>query len=120
MYRLPLVALLLSFTAGLSAQESKRFAGMKAGDTWDGNGLKMKFCWCPAGKFTMGSPKTELDRFKDEDQVEVTLSRGFWLGKFEVTQGEGEKLTGNTLRQRRNKADTKSDLPGEGARFPMY
>src|SRR5438552_3188456 len=97
MYRGLLLGLLLSLAGGLSAQEPKRFAGTKPGDTWDGNGLKMKFCWCPAGKFTMGSPKSEPERGDDEDQVEVTLSRGFWLGKFEITQGQWEKLTGTTL-----------------------
>src|SRR5262245_48026057 len=63
-------------------------AGTKAGQEWAENGLKMKFCWCPAGKFTMGSPKGEKGRSGDEDQVSVTLSRGFWLGKYELTQGE--------------------------------
>lgn len=36
----------------------------------------------------MGSPKTERGRRPDEAQVEVRLSRGFWMGKFEVTQAE--------------------------------
>ncbi|MDH4443513.1 MAG: formylglycine-generating enzyme family protein [Akkermansiaceae bacterium] len=51
-------------------------------------GVTMTFCWCPAGKFTMGSPPSEADRSKDEDQVEVTLSRGFWMAKTEVTQAQ--------------------------------
>jgi len=72
------------------------FAGTKAGQAWSGNGLTMKFCWCPAGRFTMGSPKNEKYRDDDEDQVSVTLSRGFWLGKYEVTQGEWEKLMKTT------------------------
>ncbi len=39
--------------------------------------------------FTMGSPITELHRDTNEGpQTVVTLSRGFWIGKFEVTQGE--------------------------------
>ena len=36
----------------------------------------------------MGSPKNEQHRLDDEEQVTVTLGRGFWLGKCEVTQGE--------------------------------
>ena len=55
-----------------AAADTKSFAGKKAGDQWDGNGLKMKFGWCPAGKFTMGSPKDDKDRFDNEDQVQVT------------------------------------------------
>ena len=38
-------------------------AAKTAGQQWQGNGLKMKFCWCPKGKFTMGSPKNEKGRF---------------------------------------------------------
>jgi formylglycine-generating enzyme required for sulfatase activity len=39
--------------------------------------------------FIMGSPETELHRQPNEGpQTAVTLSRGFWIGKFEVTQGD--------------------------------
>ena len=47
------------------------------------------------GTFTMGSPETEYDRSSDESpQTEVTLSRGFWVGRFEVTQGEYTAVVG--------------------------
>jgi formylglycine-generating enzyme required for sulfatase activity len=43
----------------------------------------------PPNTFTMGSPTTEQDRSVNEGpQTAVTLSRGFWIGKFEVTQEE--------------------------------
>jgi formylglycine-generating enzyme required for sulfatase activity len=39
--------------------------------------------------FTMGSPTNEQDRATNEGpQTIVTLTRGFWIGKYEVTQGE--------------------------------
>jgi formylglycine-generating enzyme required for sulfatase activity len=39
--------------------------------------------------FTMGSPTNEVDRSINEGpQTIVTLSRGFWIGKYEVTQAE--------------------------------
>ncbi len=39
--------------------------------------------------FTLGSPSNEAGRSSDEGpQTVVTLSHGFWMGKFEVTQGE--------------------------------
>lgn len=63
--------------------------GQKAGEAWNGNSLQMPFCWCPPGKFVMGSPTSEVGRNSGlERQVEVTLTQGFWLGKFEVTQAE--------------------------------
>jgi formylglycine-generating enzyme required for sulfatase activity len=43
----------------------------------------------PPNTFTMGSPTNELHRRPNEGpQTTVTLSRGFWIGKYEVTQGE--------------------------------
>src|SRR5262245_30777899 len=62
--------------------------GTTPGQHWAGNGLRMKFRWCPAGSFTMGSPADEPDGLGNAGQVSVTLSRGFWLGKYEVTQGQ--------------------------------
>src|SRR5579872_4465908 len=61
--------------------------GKAHGDVRDDNALKMKLVWCPPGKFTMGSPKTEPTRNKkNEYQVDVTLTNGYWLGVYEVTQ----------------------------------
>jgi len=49
----------------------------------------VKLSWVPAGCFRMGSPATELWRSNDEGpQTEVTISHGFWLGAFTVTQEE--------------------------------
>src|SRR5688572_24377979 len=48
----------------------------------------IRLCWCPPGRFVMGSPVAEIDRRYDEGPVHVTLTKGFWTGKFEVTQGQ--------------------------------
>ncbi len=43
----------------------------------------------PANTFTLGSPTNEIGRGPDEGpQTLVTLSRGFWMSKFLVTQGD--------------------------------
>jgi formylglycine-generating enzyme required for sulfatase activity len=48
-----------------------------------------------AGSFLMGSPDSEPDRDANEGpQTLVTLSRGFWMGKYEVTQGDYGPLMG--------------------------
>ena len=65
--------------------------GSKAGDEREVAGVMLR--WCPAGKFLMGSPPTEPERRPGENQVEVTLS-GFWMGKYEVTQGEWNRVVG--------------------------
>ena len=48
-----------------------------------------RFSWIPPGTFTMGSPLNEQNRDTDEKPLTiVTLTRGFWMGRYEVTQGE--------------------------------
>ncbi len=68
------------------------FVGTKPGDERRVVGVKL--CWCPPGHFTMGSPRTEPERRPGENQVEVTLTKGFWTGKYEVTQGDWKRIVG--------------------------
>jgi len=72
-----------------------------------GKGVKLEMVLIPAGKFVMGSPKDEKDRFNDETQHEVTLTKPFYMGKYEVTQEQWEGVIGN------NPSDTK------GAKLPI-
>ena len=58
------------------------FAGSKPGHEREVAGIRL--CWCPAGRFLMGSPPSEPDRRPDEDQVLVTLTEGF-LSRSDVT-----------------------------------
>ena len=53
----------------------------------------------PAGTFTMGSPKTELNRGDDETQHQVTLS-AFKMSKYEVTVGQFKAFIDARLRYR--------------------
>ena len=48
--------------------------------------LSMEFVWIEPGVFQMGY---------EWDKHEVEISRGFWLGKYEVTQGEWEAVMGD-------------------------
>ena len=51
----------------------------------------MEFVWVPAGEFRMGS----TGRFAGSDESPVTrvrISRGFWLGKYEVTQRQWQAV----------------------------
>lgn len=45
--------------------------------------------------FTMGSPRGELGRDKDETQHTVTLTEDFYIGVFEVTQRQWELVMGS-------------------------
>ena len=68
------------------------FPGVRAGDEAAVGGIKL--CWCPPGKFVMGSPRNEPERRPGEDQVEVTLTKGFWMAKYEATQGDWKRVMG--------------------------
>lgn len=54
----------------------------------------MTFEKISAGTFTMGSPKKEWGRSSYEQQHEVTLTKDFWLGTYEVTQAQWMAVTG--------------------------
>ncbi|MDA1160316.1 MAG: SUMF1/EgtB/PvdO family nonheme iron enzyme [Planctomycetota bacterium] len=58
-------------------------ATQKAGQQRSDNQFGMPLCWCPAGEFQMG-----------RKQLPVTLTRGFWMAKYEVTQAQYEALMG--------------------------
>jgi formylglycine-generating enzyme required for sulfatase activity len=86
------------------------FNGSKAGDEREIAGIKL--CWCPPGTFTMGSPPDEPERRPGEDQVEVTLTKGFWTAKFEATQGQWKRAIGTLP------GELTAELP-EGDDFPV-
>ena len=57
----------------------------------------MEFVWVPAGEFLMGS--TSEEAFTRESPVtRVRISRGYWLGRHEVTQAEWQAVTGTNPR----------------------
>jgi formylglycine-generating enzyme required for sulfatase activity len=91
--------------------------GKDPGEVRDDNGLQLKLVWCPPGAFTMESVEVvterhsaqsdELDdeivgaRKKSERKVQkstiirpvkVALLKGYWLGKYEVTQSEWKRV----------------------------
>jgi sulfatase modifying factor 1 len=74
------------------ARQATSFRGRNAGDARKVDGIDL--CWCPPGRFVMGSPRAEPERRAGEDQVEVTLTRGFWMAKYEATQGLWQRVAG--------------------------
>lgn len=83
-----------SAAAGSSVHDSPLVALPKAvskpevGKAWTvtlPNGPNMEFAWLPAGRFTMGSAVTEVNRGEDESEHLVDITKSFWMGKTEVT-----------------------------------
>ena len=59
------------------------------------NSIGMKFVWISPGSFMMGSPKEEKERIDNETQHKVTLSKGFYMGVYTVTQEQWQEVMGN-------------------------
>ena len=82
---------LATAAAEVAAEAAAEAARRRPGESrvFDG----MEFVWVPAGEFRMGSTSAEAE--PDEQPVtQVRISRGFWLGKYEVTQSEWQAVMG--------------------------
>ena len=81
--------------AEIAAMQAGKTAGETKTITLPG-GVTMEMVWCPPGTFKMGG------------EHQVTLAKGFWMGKTEVTQAQWKSVMGN------NPSDYKGDdLPVE-------
>ncbi len=77
-------------------EEANEFLKPSLGETWIaelGNGVTMELLPVAAGSFMMGS--NDSDAGSDEKPVhKVTLTKPFWIGKYEVTQKQYEVVMG--------------------------
>jgi formylglycine-generating enzyme required for sulfatase activity len=83
----------------------------------------MEFVLIPAGKFLMGSSSCDREsRDFEKPQHEVTISKPFYVGRYEVTQAQWEAVMGSNpytlLRQQpRGRSDrSRSGFETGGAR----
>ena len=92
----------LSLPEHLQAQQPKEIT----------NSIGMKLVLIPKGTFMMGSPESEQGRFENETQHEVTISKDYYLGVYEVTQAQYEKVMGKnpSLFQGANVGNENADL----------
>ena len=60
--------------------------------------VNLEMIWVEPGTFIMGSPtRSETGEHSNETEHNVTLTKGFYLGKYEVTQAQYEAvMTGNS------------------------
>ncbi|MBO7391935.1 MAG: formylglycine-generating enzyme family protein [Verrucomicrobia bacterium] len=56
--------------------------------------VDLDMVWIRPGTFIMGSPEDELSRLNRETLHQVTLTKAYWLGKYEVTQAQYEAIMG--------------------------
>jgi len=87
--RIPTGAILLAAWAALPASAQFEITAQLPGEA------TMRFVWIRPGTFRMGSPDSESGRYDDEGpQHVVTLTRGYWLAKHELTQGQWQAVMG--------------------------
>jgi formylglycine-generating enzyme required for sulfatase activity len=107
---------------GTSAEPYSK-TGWAAQIVHEASGMDLVFI--PAGEFLMGSPPGEGGVRSTEVQHRVTISKPFYMGRFEVTQEQWKTVMGMTLAEHRDKNVPPNrygpeSLYGEGPRFPMY
>lgn len=59
-------------------------------------GSTMEFVWIEPGAFLMGSPPSGAWGDDDRTPHQVSLTRGFWMGKYEITKVQWQAVTGQT------------------------
>jgi formylglycine-generating enzyme required for sulfatase activity len=68
----------------------------------DGSRVTQRLRWCPPGRFQMGSPDNEEERWSDEGPLhEVTIADGFWMFETACTEALWEAVTGQAPEPRR-------------------
>jgi formylglycine-generating enzyme required for sulfatase activity len=86
----------LSVTIGFEDANHRFYRIVKLNNSITIVDLSMKLMEIPAGTFVMGSPDSEVDRGRNaEPLTTVTITKPFWLGATEVTQGQWKAVMGN-------------------------
>ena len=90
------IAMLFSLVSALSGNTQQVKTG-KTNVIDLGKGVKLEMVLIPAAeKFKMGSPKNEKYRDEDDEiQHEVTLTKPFFMGKYEITQDQWQSVMGS-------------------------
>ncbi len=85
------------YDTNITASQSRyyRVLYLGGGSTNEPPGTPDDMVWVTPSTFLMGSPDTDDDRTDFElPQHSVSLTYGYWIGKYEVTQAKYQALTG--------------------------
>lgn len=95
-----------------------------------GDDITMEFVYIPAGEFIMGSPLNEENRRIDEGpQHQVKISKGFWMGVYEVSNGQYQQFVKESNYDGEREANANYlrhilltpdyNMPEEGSGYPV-
>jgi len=83
--------------------------------------VELALVYVAGGTFAMGSPEGEQGRKEHEDLHEVTLTRGYYLGRFEITQAQWEAVMEAPAEEECGSDDRVEPAAyGVGPDFPVY
>jgi formylglycine-generating enzyme required for sulfatase activity len=97
------------FDATVAAEHQQRWAEFLNAPVQETNSIGMQLTLIPGGEFLMGSPDSERDAGAEKPQHRVQITRPFYLGTYEVTQAEYERVMGTNP----------SSLKTPGSRAPV-
>jgi formylglycine-generating enzyme required for sulfatase activity len=81
------------------------FVELKKSAQWTDPETGMEFVWIPGGCFQMGCGQWGGECESDELPEHNVCVKGFWIGKYEVTQGIWEKIMGDNPSKFQNGVD---------------
>ena len=92
-YQITALSILLLLVTGCLSDKPSRSEEPKApettpateppnGESFSVSEINLDMLWCKPGTFMMGSPEDEAEEFEEETRHEETLTKGFYLGKY--------------------------------------
>ena len=82
-------------------------------------GAKLAMVWIQPGRFLMGSPDSESGREDHEGpQHQVTITKGFYLGNYEVTQAQWESVMNTSPWVTGSVSQDRGNFPANRMRWP--
>jgi formylglycine-generating enzyme required for sulfatase activity len=102
--------------SGTSKPEDAKSAPGKPSATLR-NKYGIEMVWIPSGSFPMGSENGNID---EQPVHRISLSNGFYMGRYEVTQAQWKAVMGITMDQQRDQVNASWPLRGEGDAYPVY
>ena len=113
--RQSLAKITTNIISGTGQQECpKELASAQSKPGWTDPLTGMEFVWIKPGCFWMGSPESE-DNYNEERHY-VIISEGYYLGKYEVTQAQWQKIMNNNPAHFNDREDYRN-RPVEGVTF---
>jgi len=82
------------------------------------NNVKLEMVLVEPGSFTMS--KRDGNNERDEIEHTKTLTKPFYIGKYEVTQAQWKSLMGTDVHQQKDKGNSWGRVTGVGDNHPMY